>query len=90
MTDTIRKLEQENEHLTQELVISKASLREEMDKVKINEDMSLLGDFVSLSTVGRENRHSKQRSEGPQNLSGGCAASNCRAAGGAAAGADRL
>lgn len=33
MQDTIRKLEQENEHLTRELVSSKASLREEMDKV---------------------------------------------------------
>ena len=34
MGDTIMKLEQENEHLTCELVGSKAGLREEMDKVR--------------------------------------------------------
>ena len=33
MRDTIMKLERENEYLTRELVGSKASLREEMDKV---------------------------------------------------------
>ena len=33
MHDTIMKLEKENEHLTRELVGSKAGLREEMDKV---------------------------------------------------------
>ena len=33
MRDTILKLQKENEHLTRELVTSKAGLREEMDKV---------------------------------------------------------
>ena len=35
MQETIMKLEQENEYLTQELVASKTRLREDMDKVYI-------------------------------------------------------
>ena len=36
MRDTLVKMEKENGHLTQELVVSKAGMREEMDRVRID------------------------------------------------------
>lgn len=62
MRDTIMKLEQENEYLTRELVGSKASLREEMDRVCVETKWSgeSVYNFHFVFAAGREDRHSEQ------------------------------
>ena len=81
MRDTIKKLEQENEHLTRELVASKAGLREEMDKVRVcnyvNETIRrnyYLLFFVQLEeridTLSKEGRAQKTSSDAAQQLIG--------------------
>ena len=81
MRDTIKKLEQENEHLTRELVASKAGLREEMDKVRVCNNVNeiirrnyCLLFFVQLEeridTLSKEGRAHKTSSDAAQQLIG--------------------
>ena len=80
MHDTIKKLEQENEHLTHELVGSKASLREEMDKVSHTHQKENTRCYLSLlcmlqleeriDTLSKEARAHKTATEAAQLLIG--------------------